>query len=80
MRPNYRPRVDAGWPVLFTFQRAWPRATQAGRYAPQCAIGFNSAASVASVNHMRSFFCRFRQSPIPRRFTVMLAAMAWSSE
>jgi len=23
-------RVDAGWRVLFAFQRPWPRATQAG--------------------------------------------------
>lgn len=30
---NKRPRVDAGWPVLFTFQRAWPRATKAERWA-----------------------------------------------
>lgn len=27
---NKRPGVDAGWRVLFAFQRAWPRATQAG--------------------------------------------------
>jgi hypothetical protein len=27
---NYRPGVDAGWRVLFAFQRPWPRATQAG--------------------------------------------------
>jgi hypothetical protein len=31
--PNQRPGVDAGWPVLFAFQRAWPRATQAERWA-----------------------------------------------
>jgi len=31
--PNERPGVDAGWPVLFAFSRAWPRATQAERYA-----------------------------------------------
>jgi hypothetical protein len=31
MRSNERPRVDAGWRVLFAFQRAWPRATQAER-------------------------------------------------
>jgi uncharacterized protein (DUF983 family) len=28
---NERPGVDAGWRVLFAFERAWPRATQAGR-------------------------------------------------
>ena len=28
---NERPGVDAGWPVLFAFERAWSRATQAGR-------------------------------------------------
>jgi hypothetical protein len=26
---NERPEVDAGWRVLFAFQRPWPRATQA---------------------------------------------------
>ncbi len=30
---NERPGVDAGWLVLFAFQRPWPRATQAGCYA-----------------------------------------------
>jgi len=34
--PNYRPGVDAGWPLLFAFFRSWPRATQAGRSAPTC--------------------------------------------
>jgi hypothetical protein len=29
--PNKRPGVDAGWHVLFEFQRHRPRATQAGR-------------------------------------------------
>ena len=28
---NERPGVDAGWRVLFAFQPAWPRATQAER-------------------------------------------------
>jgi hypothetical protein len=28
---NERPGVDAGWRVLFAFQRPRPRATQAGR-------------------------------------------------
>jgi hypothetical protein len=32
---NERPRVDAGWRVVFAFQGPWPRATQAARYAPQ---------------------------------------------
>src|ERR1017187_1379888 len=31
-RPHERPGVDAGWCVLFAFQRRWPRATQAGRW------------------------------------------------
>ena len=26
---NERPGVDAGWRVLFVFEAAWPRATQA---------------------------------------------------
>jgi hypothetical protein len=30
---NQRPGVDAGWPFLFAFSRAWPRATQAERWA-----------------------------------------------
>ena len=30
--PNHRPGVDAGWPLVFAFFHAWPRATQAGRY------------------------------------------------
>ena len=30
--PNERPGADAGWRVLFAFQRLWPRAAQAGRY------------------------------------------------
>jgi len=30
-RHNKRPRVDAGWPLLFAFSRSWPRATQAER-------------------------------------------------
>jgi len=29
---NKRPGVDAGWTLRFAFSRAWPRATQAGRY------------------------------------------------
>jgi hypothetical protein len=29
--PNQRPGVDAGWALLFAFERQWPRATQAGR-------------------------------------------------
>jgi hypothetical protein len=29
-QPNQRPRVDAGWRVLFAFQCPRPRATQAG--------------------------------------------------
>jgi hypothetical protein len=29
--PPKRPGVDAGWRVLFAFQRAWPGATQAER-------------------------------------------------
>jgi hypothetical protein len=33
LSPNERPGVDAEWPVPFPFQRPWPRATQAGRYA-----------------------------------------------
>jgi len=28
---NQRPGVDAGWTVLFAFQCAWSRATQAER-------------------------------------------------
>ena len=31
-RANERPGVDAGWPLLFAFQRAWSRATQAERW------------------------------------------------
>ena len=31
--PNQRPGADAGWRVLFAFQRPWPRAAQAGRSA-----------------------------------------------
>ena len=30
---NKRPRVDAGWRVVFAFLRPRPRATQAGRSA-----------------------------------------------
>jgi hypothetical protein len=30
---NYRPGVDAGWRVLFAFQRARSRASRAGRWA-----------------------------------------------
>ena len=33
MAPNKRPGADAGWRVLFTFQRPWSRAAQAGRWA-----------------------------------------------
>jgi hypothetical protein len=33
MKSNERPGVDAGWRVLFVFQRAWSRATQAERSA-----------------------------------------------
>ena len=32
-RHNERPRVDAGWRILFAFQRSWPRATHAVRWA-----------------------------------------------
>jgi len=31
--PGSYPAVDAGWPVLFAFQRACPRAAQAECYA-----------------------------------------------
>jgi hypothetical protein len=31
MPPNERSGVDAGWRVLFAFQRAWPRATHRER-------------------------------------------------
>jgi hypothetical protein len=31
MWPNERPGVDAGWALLFAFERQWPRATQAER-------------------------------------------------
>lgn len=29
--PNKRPGADAGWRVVFVFQRPWPRAAHAGR-------------------------------------------------
>ena len=32
---NKRPRVDAGWPILFAFPSHWPRTTQADRSAAQ---------------------------------------------
>jgi hypothetical protein len=33
MCSNKRPGMDAGWPILLAFVRAWPRATQAVRSA-----------------------------------------------
>lgn len=35
LTPIKRPGADAGWRVLFPFQRRWPRAAQAGRSAMQ---------------------------------------------
>jgi hypothetical protein len=36
--PSLYPAADAEWRVLFGSQRRWPRAAQAGRYAPKPAL------------------------------------------
>jgi hypothetical protein len=47
-RANYRPGVDAGWPVLFAFQCPLPRATHARRWAGEKLDGFVLRAADAN--------------------------------
>jgi hypothetical protein len=46
---NKRPPVDAGWQVLFALQHAWPRATQAERWAAQQCIDTMESATRSQV-------------------------------
>jgi hypothetical protein len=61
MLPNERPGVDAGWRVLFGFQRKRPRATQAG-----C-----SALGEGSSSHWADSYCAWwwigRKARVERR-------------
>jgi hypothetical protein len=52
MWANKRPGVDAGWAVLFAFQRPWPGTTQHGRYAP-AAAAFDATLLDAAKSSLR---------------------------
>ena len=75
--PNRRPGVDAGWRVLFAFERPWSRATQAGFRNERSPARFEGASPGSLCR--RDCICRWlcRDVGVSRMVDSALCGFRW---